>query len=400
MTSTTRQRTTPLFTAAFARLCLSGVAYFGGLNLIVAVLPVFVESDLGGTSTQVGLSVGSFGLAAAVVRPLVGPVADRRGRRLLVTGGAVLAGVATAATALAGSIPAVVAVRVLAGLGEAAFFVGLATAVQDISPPDRRGEAASYFSLTIYGSLALAPPVGEWLAEARGTDSVWLVAGALALVGAAFGLSAPGRPPTAPASRREGWLHPAALRPGFVLFCGLLGYAGFLSFAALHADAVGIANTGTVFTLFAVVVVVLRLGAARLPDALGPRRTTTIALTAAAVALTLLSVWRSPTGVYVGTTLLAVGQTFLFPALFVLAVDRAPADERAHAVGSFSMAFDLAFGAGGPLIGLVADATDLATGFAVSALTSIVALILARRLLDDVEPPALSVAELGPRGRR
>lgn len=398
MTSTaSRQR---LVTPNFLRLCGAGLAYFGGLNLTIAVLPAFVENELGATSTQVGLAVGSFGLAAAAVRPLVGPIADRRGRRLLVSGGATLAALATAATALTSSVPAVVAVRMLAGLGEAAFFVGLATAVQDVSPPDRRGEAASYFSLTIYGSLALAPPLGEALAEARGTDTVWVAAAVLAAVGAAFGLAAPGAPAEAPPARRTGWLHPAALRPGLVLFCGLIGYAGFLSFAALHAGEVGIANTGTVFTLFAAVVVVLRLGAARLPDLLGPRRTTTIALSAAAVALAVLASWRTPTGVYAGTAVLALGQTFLFPALFVLAVDRAPVAERAHAVGSFSIAFDLAFGAGGPLIGAVADLTDRPTGFAVSSLVCVAALVLARRLLADETPPALTVADIGPRGRR
>ena len=65
-----------------------------------------------------------------------------------------------AATALATTIPFVIGTRIIAGLGEAAVFVGLATAIQDLSPDDRRAEAASYFSLTIYGSLALGPPLG------------------------------------------------------------------------------------------------------------------------------------------------------------------------------------------------------------------------------------------------
>ena len=57
-------------------------------------------------------------------------------------------GLAVAATALASSIPMVVLCRIVAGLGEAAVFVGAATAIQDLSPDDRRGEAASYFQHT------------------------------------------------------------------------------------------------------------------------------------------------------------------------------------------------------------------------------------------------------------
>ena len=56
----------------------------------------------------------------------------------------------------------------------------------------------------------------------------------------------PAEPPPKP--ERRVLLHRAALRPGAVLFLGLLGYTGFLAFAALHAEEVGIANTGTVFT--------------------------------------------------------------------------------------------------------------------------------------------------------
>ena len=398
MTSPTIRPT--LLTPRFVALVSGVTLYFLGLNMTLSVLPLFVEGELGGTDAQVGLAVSSFGLAAACIRPIIGPLGDRHGRQRLIVSGAIVAGLATIATATATSLGMVIAFRALAGLGEAAVFVGAASAAQDLATDERRGEAASYFSLAIYSSLFLGPPLGEWISETFGTDTAWVLAGGLAVVAASTGIVAPGAPAEPPPKpERRVLLHRAALRPGAVLFLGLLGYTGFLAFAALHAEEVGIANTGTVFTVFALVIIFLRIFAAKLPDQLGPIRTSRISLSCGAIGLAVLAVWTEPVGVYVGAAILAVAQSFLFPALFALVVDDAPDAERSHAISTLSMFFDLAFGLGGPVIGLVSDTFDRSTAFAVSAGIATFALAMCGRILGDVAP-STSVREIGPRSRR
>ena len=398
MTSPTVRPT--LLTPRFVALVSGVTLYFLGLNMTLSVLPLFVEGDLGGTDAQVGIAVSSFGLAAACIRPIIGPLGDRHGRQRLIVSGAIVAGLATVATATATSLGMVIAFRALAGLGEAAVFVGAASAAQDLATDERRGEAASYFSLAIYSSLFLGPPLGEWISETFGNDTAWLLAGGLAVLAASTGIVAPGAPAEPPPKpERRVLLHRAALRPGAVLFLGLLGYTGFLAFAALHAEEVGIANTGTVFTVFALVIIFLRILAAKLPDQLGPIRTSRISLSCGAIGLAVLAVWTEPVGVYVGAAILAVAQSFLFPALFALVVDDAPDAERSHAISTLSMFFDLAFGLGGPVIGLVSDTFDRSTAFAVSAGIATFALAMCGRILGDVTP-STSVREIGPRSRR
>lgn len=398
MTSPTARPT--LLTPRFVALVSGVTLYFLGLNMTLSVLPLFVEGELGGTDAQVGIAVSSFGLAAACIRPVIGPLGDRHGRQRLIVSGAIVAGLATIATATATSLGMVIAFRALAGLGEAAVFVGAASAAQDLATDERRGEAASYFSLAIYSSLFLGPPLGEWISETFGNDTAWVLAGGLAMLAASTGIVAPGAPTEPPPKpERRVLLHRAALRPGAVLFLGLLGYTGFLAFAALHAEEVGIANTGTVFTVFALVIIFLRIFAAKLPDQLGPIRTSRISLSCGAVGLAVLAVWTEPVGVYVGAAILAVAQSFLFPALFALVVDDAPDAERSHAISTLSMFFDLAFGLGGPVIGLVSDTFDRSTAFAVSAGIATFALAMCGRILGDITP-SISVREIGPRSRR
>jgi MFS family permease len=378
-----------LVTKHFVVLCLSGLAYFVALGIPVTVLPVQVEQTLGGGDLEIGLSAGAFGVAAAVLRPFVGPLGDRRGRRFMVCGGSLVVGLGFVLAAVLGSIPGLVLSRLVMGAGEAMFFTGLAAAIQDLAPPDRRGEAASYFSVVVYIGFVVGPSIGELISEAFSAGVAYWVAAGLCAVGVLFGLRAPGATQGAAlAPRPRGLLHRQAIRPAVVLGVGLLGYSGFVAFAAVHSDDVGIERVGIVFAVYAVVVLTLRILAAKVPDRLGPRRTSAMALSTSAIGLLILAAVATPTGVYAGTAVLAAGQTFLFPALFALVVDEAGDDERSHAIATFSLGFDLSVGAGGGLLGIVSELVSRRFVFACGAVICLVALVLAQRLLSVTPRPS------------
>ena len=48
----------PLFTRNFLVLCVSTLLFFESMFLLLAVLPVFIVRELGGTEAQVGVVVG------------------------------------------------------------------------------------------------------------------------------------------------------------------------------------------------------------------------------------------------------------------------------------------------------------------------------------------------------
>jgi len=380
-----------LWSPRFLVLCAASLGYFMALGSTWPVVPAFVEDDLGGGGVAVGLSMGAFGFSAAVLRPLIGPLCDRRGRRFLLILGSLAVSASLLLLVPATSVPMVVAARLVLGMGEAAFFIGISASVQDLAPPARRGEATSYFTVTLYAGMALGPMIGERLADSGGADRAFLVAAALALVPLVLSGSAPGRPDNPPVAPRLRWrLHPDALRPGLMLFVGLLSYSGFLAFLTLHASDVGIASSSRVFALFAVIVMATRIIGARIPDRLGALTTTRLSLGFTAAGMVVLGTWTSVAGVYVGASVTALGQCFLFPALFVLTVDRAPEAERGHAIGSFSVAFDLAMGIGGFIVGAVVAATDRPGGFVFCAVVAAAALAATGPLLGRIGSSARS----------
>jgi len=384
-----------LVTPTFVLITVAALGYFTALGMHLPVLPRYVEDELGGSGVAVGAAVGAFAVSAALVRPAVGRLGDTLGRRPLAVAGASVAAVSILGYGLVESLPVLIGFRLLTGLGEAAFFVGVATAAQDLSPDDRRGEAASFFSTAIYGGLAIGPFLGEVLYRNGGAGRVWLVSAVLAAIGAAVALLIPrelGKQPPktlvegevvdADEGSGHGFLHPAAVMPGTILLLGLMGFAAFGSFLAIHLDDLGIDDAGPYFLLYGVSVLVMRILGARVPDRFGAVRTTTLSLVAIAVGCLLIAAVDAAPAIAAGTLVFSIGMSLLFPALFGLTVNTAPAAERSHAVGTFSLFFDLSQGVGAPVLGVVVDlvGSDRAA-FVTAAAIALVGLVVARAKL-------------------
>src|SRR6478609_4727226 len=107
-----------LLTPAFVEITGSALCYFIAIGVVVPVLPRYVEDSLGGGGTAVGLTVGAFAVSAALLRPAVGHLGDVKGRKILVLGGASIAGISMLGYVLATSIPALIGMRLLTGVGE------------------------------------------------------------------------------------------------------------------------------------------------------------------------------------------------------------------------------------------------------------------------------------------
>lgn len=357
-----------LLTPVFLLVMLSTFAYFVSIGVLVPTLPRFVEGPLGGGPTEVGIAIGFFSITAVALRPFSGRIADRRGRRVLMLGGAALVAAATGGLALATSLGTVLLLRLATGVGEACFYTGAASAINDIAPDERRGEALSFFSLALYAGLAVGPVVGERVLDTVGFDAVWVTSALAALGAVVAAVPVPDTRPERDASAAAGpVVHVGALVPGIVLATSVWGLSGFNTFVPLYALDLGLPGSDVVFVLYSAIVLSLRSFGARIPDRLGAATTARYALGVSAAGLGVIALWERPAGLYCGAALFAVGQALAFPALMTLAVRNARAHERGAAVGTFTAFFDLAFGLGAGTLGLVAEVIGYAGTFGVAA---------------------------------
>ena len=161
------------------------------VGVLVPIIPTFVEDELRGGELGIGLAIASFAGAAIVVRPLIGRLIERYGRRVVMVGGALLAAAAGVMYGYVDSLPPLLVLRAVSGVGEAALFVGAATLVADLSPDHRRAEGASYFSVAVYAGIGIGPIIGEAVLDSHGLRPAFTIAAAFAAVAAAVSLTLP-----------------------------------------------------------------------------------------------------------------------------------------------------------------------------------------------------------------
>lgn len=368
-----------LLTARFVTVVVAGIFCFAALGALLPVVPLYVKHRLGGGDVEVGIGVGALALGAVLLRPLAGRIGDRYGRRVLMVGGALLFAAMAVCTGIVASLPWLIGTRVLLGLGEAAFFVGGTTMATDLAPVERRGEAVSYWSVSVWGGLALGPVLGEVVLEDSHFGRVWFTAAALATIAAVISLATKEtRAHTGADLERGRLIHPAAIRPGVLLTCTVIGIVGFNAFLPLYGPDVGISDVALVFLVNGLVVLSVRVFGARLPDRLGPVWGGTIATAATASGLLVVATWHSALGVFVGTVGIALGSAFGYPAFLLMALRDIPESQRGSVVGTFSAFFDFANGTAGPIFGGIAAATNYRGAFAVGAALALTAFVLVR----------------------
>ncbi len=142
-----------LVSKPFIAVTAAALAFFTYVGMLVPIVPTFVDDELGAGEIGVGLSLAAFAAAAICARPLIGRLVARYGRRTVMIGGSLLAGFAGFLCSTVHTLGMLLVLRGVAGIGEAALFVAAATLVADLSPPHRRAEAASYFSVAVFGGL-------------------------------------------------------------------------------------------------------------------------------------------------------------------------------------------------------------------------------------------------------
>lgn len=378
-----------LITPAFLAVTAAAFAFFAYIGVLVPIIPVFVEDDMRGGELGVGLAIASFAGAAILARPLIGRMIELHGRRAVMIGGSLLAAIVGVFYGYVDSLPLLLVLRALSGVGEAALFVGAATLVADLSPDDRRAESASYFSVAVYAGIGVGPVLGEFVMSNNGMRTAFVLASGFAALAAALSMAIPAwvdpvRESTtlrgvtttdsagAPGaqllididpSRRSPFVHRDALGPGSVLAIGMAAFAVFSAFLPEYSRSLGLSGSGGLFAVYSAVCLVLRLAGARIPERLGPRTSVTIAFVALGTGLALLAVVAQPWALWAAAALVGLGMAFMYPSLMAITVDRAPESERPRAIGSFTMFFEVGTAVGGLGLGAVADVFGKRSGF-------------------------------------
>jgi MFS family permease len=163
-----------------------GLAFMTGLNLFNYldryVLPAVLtplQKDLHLSDAQAGTANTAFMIGYFFTSPLFGYLGDRSPRKWLIAFGIFFWSLGTTLTAFSTSVLALLAFRVLVGLGEASYATLAPAWISDLFAPQRRNNALTIFYVAIPVGSALGFLLGGWTLRGAGGAAMRVVNQAL-----------------------------------------------------------------------------------------------------------------------------------------------------------------------------------------------------------------------------
>lgn len=372
-------------------LCGATFLVMVGQGVVSPVLPLYA-ADFGVSAAMVGLTLTVFALARLIVNVPAGMIADRYGRRALLIGGPIVTSIGMFGSGLAADIWTLLAWRFVAGAGSALYMSGAMIYLIDIAPPAKRARYVATNQWALSVGVAVGPGVGGLVAERYGLAVPFHVVGATAIVTAVYAVFR--LPETRgfahdtddetddvePMSARSFLLSRRFLLIALVtasIFMVRAGTRGTL--IPLHAaDTLGWgpAEIGIVFTATGVMTLFTLMPAAWASDSIGRRNVILFSGVMAGAGALVVAQTATAVGFVIGNVVMSLGTGTAGPAPAAYVADIAPARMRGLAVALYRSAGDVGFLAAPPLLGLLAEATSLATALRVSGVLVAIAAVV------------------------
>ena len=146
-------------------------------SVLFAVQPL-VQAEFHGTDAQFGFLTTAFFLCYMIAAPMVGWVADRYARKLIIVGGAMVWSVATLLTAVTYNFETLLLRHAIVGIGEATFVTIAPAFLADLFDENERGRIYAMFFLATPVGTALGYLIGGQLGPHWGWRAPFYVAGA------------------------------------------------------------------------------------------------------------------------------------------------------------------------------------------------------------------------------
>jgi predicted MFS family arabinose efflux permease len=260
--------------------------------------------------------------------------------------------------------------RLMLGVGESLAVVGLMAWCFGIMGPKRSGRVFALVGMALYGAFAVGSPIGLALFDWAGFAGVMGAAALVPLVGLAMAL------PVAAVAVHVGERTPfwriigRIWEPGLALALAGVGSAAIGAFVPLLFLHQGWPHAGLGLTCFGGAFVLVRILAGHVPDRIGSIPVALVSIAIEAGGQYLLWTASSPAMALAGAFLTGLGCSLIFPAMGIEVVRRVPPHLRGTAAGGLAAFQDLAFGATGPVTGLLADRLGYGVVFLIGGLAA------------------------------
>lgn len=372
-----------LWNVNYIKVMTTNFLLYFAFYLLTPLLPLYLSETFGATKDTIGIVLSGYTVAALIVRPFCGYVVDSFSRKkvlmLCLSGFAVFfAGYIAAGTILMFAI-----CRTLHGGPFGAVTVANSTCAIDVLPSSRRNEGIGLYGLSNNFAMAIAPSIGIYLHNMVDSYMIlfWIAfVVAISAVLIAWTIRLPEKDIIRNKEKlsldrfflTRAWL--LAINIAMFGFCwGVLSnYLAIYSKEILSITG----GTGTYFALLSMGLFSSRLQGRK---ALSQGKLTQNAAEGMLISLvgfTLFVAIPHPVAYYLSAILIGLGNGHLYPAFLNMFVHVARHDQRGTANSSILTGWDLGFGIGCLLGGIVAEHFGYTATFWMVAAENAVSVIL------------------------
>lgn len=378
-----KQKSERLWNSEYIKVMLANFTIYFAFYILTPLLPIYLSEHFHATNDIIGIVLSGYTVVSLLTRPFSGFIVDSFDRKKVLLLCFALFAVFFAGYLAATSLVLFAIVRTLHGGPFGAVTVANSTAAIDVLPSSRRNEGIGYFGLSNNIGMAVAPMAGIFVYNyVKDFNVLFWIALGVATIG--FFIISKVRIPQKEIVRNKrrlsldrffltrAWM--LAVNIAFFGFCfGLLSnYLAIYSKEVLHQTS----GTGAYFTLLSVGLILSRLQGSK---ALREGRLTYNAAVGMIVASTgyiLFVAVNHPVAYYLSALLIGLGNGHMYPAFLNMFVAVARHDQRGTANSSILTSWDVGFGLGILLGGIVSHWSGYQSAFIMTAAVNCAGTIL------------------------
>lgn len=373
------KNTSTLFSQNFIHLTLSVFLISTAFYFLIPTLPVYLQDVLHVGKREVGMIIGTYTLAALLIRPVSGYALDSLGRKWIFLITTILFSLLFLLYPFAMALLPLLILRFLHGLNWGASTTAGFTLVVDLVPVEKRGRGIGYFGLSFTVAMSIGPVIGLKVMGQDHFTALFLVAGGVSILGilmaSLVNYPAFKRPEESVFSLKM-LISKQSVPVALNILILAASYGGVLTFITIYAKENDLNSfTGWFFTIMAVGTALTRVFSGSLFDRYGPTWISVFGMISVSGGLLLLAHVPVLSFFLISGFFIGVGFGVIFPTLQTMANNVVTPDRRGAANSTFLSGLDLGIGLGSVLTGVFSEPFGLAWTYNSAALLALSGLV-------------------------
>ena len=359
MNEITQQR---LWNKSFILCLFNNLFLFTYYFALLAVLPIYIMKDLGGTIEQAGLALTLFLVSSIAIRPFSGLISQKLGKKLTFRGSELFFVLFALSYLWIDSMWTLLLMRFLHGFWFSILTTVTVPVANDFIPEHRKGEGMGYFVMSTNLGVVIGPLIALTVIQFASFNTLFALLSVLMAVGFIFCLmlKIPEQQPEVKQIEEKNTkltlhdiIETKVIPVGLVALLTALTYSSILSFITAYSESKNLFEYASIFFIvFAVSMIVVRPFVGKMFDRKGPSAVMYPSFIFFAIGMVLVSFVNNQWTLWLSAVFIGIGYGTLFPCLQTVAIQTVPKSRMGHAISTFFTLFDIGLAVGSIIMGI------------------------------------------------